>query len=63
MASASAQHFDHIIQQFQTAFGQVEILSRDKKPSRARLEITGVHGPYQVRLVEILTADAEHKYA
>jgi hypothetical protein len=62
MAPTAAQHFDRVIRQFQAAFEQVAV-DRDEKPTRARLEMIGTHGPYRVRLVEILTPDTGRGYA
>lgn len=38
-------------------------MDRDEKPARARLELTGSHGPYRIRVLEILISGAESKYA
>ncbi len=58
MASTPTEYFERLIQQFQSAFDNV-VVEQDKRPARARLEMVAAHGPYRVRLVEIVLPDAE----
>jgi hypothetical protein len=63
MVQTAGEYLDEVAALFSAAFAQVRIVERDDRPERCLLEMVGLHGPYRVRLSEVVIAGGGRKYA